>query len=229
MDSLVIFILIVIVIIGLKVVLKINKKQILKIAENDKLNKIVQKLPDNISICKDILKKLKNENVKIEEEENTNCFYFIATNKIILNKEKNYFVRIQTIAHECIHSIQDKKILWFNYIFSNLLNLFFIILIILEITGVIQNTILFTGIFLILILIQYSVRSTLEINAMTKAKYLACEYLKEQNIKEVKEIANKYEMLNKAGIKYTCFQLLSSKLFMVFIYLIISIILNLVK
>ena len=110
MDSLVIFILIVIVIIGLKVVLKINKKQILKIAENDKLNKIVQKLPDNISICKDILKKLKNENVKIEEEENTNCFYFIATNKIILNKDSKYFTRVQTIAHECIHSIQNKNI-----------------------------------------------------------------------------------------------------------------------
>ena len=229
MNELIILIIIIMAIILCRIILGVNKKKILEIAENKKLNKITENLPDNLGICKEILRKLKNENIKIEEDNNTNCFYFIATNKIILNKEKNYFVRIQTIAHECIHSIQDKKILWFNYIFSNLLNLFFIILIILEITGVIQNTILFTGIFLILILIQYSVRSTLEINAMTKAKYLACEYLKEQNIKEVKEIANKYEMLNKAGIKYTCFQLLSSKLFMVFIYLIISIILNLVK
>lgn len=229
MEELIILIVIIISIIVLKKVFKANVKEIKDIANDEKLNNITKTLPSNKEICKTILKKLNNEDVEIEEEENTNCFYFIATNKIILNKEKNYFVRIQTIAHECIHSIQDKKMLWFNYIFSNLLNLFFIILIILEITGVIQNTILFTGIFLILILIQYSVRSTLEINAMTKAKYLACEYLKEQNIKETNEIANKYEELNKAGIKYTCFQLLSSKLFMLFIYLIISIILNFIK
>ena len=229
MEELIVLIVIIISILVLKIVFKANAKEIKDIANDEKLNNITKTLPSNKEICKTILKKLNNEDVEIEEEENTNCFYFIATNKIILNKEKNYFVRIQTIAHECIHSIQDKKILWFNYIFSNLLNLFFIILIILEITGVIQNTILFTGIFLILILIQYSVRSTLEINAMTKAKYLACEYLKEQNIKETNEIANKYEELNKAGIKYTCFQLLSSKLFMLFIYLIISIILNFIK
>ena len=229
MEELIILIVIIISIIVLKKVFKANAKEIKDIANDEKLNNITKTLPSNKEICKTILKKLNNENVEIEEEENTNCFYFIATNKIILNKENSFFVRIQTIAHECIHSIQDKKMLWFNYIFSNLLNLFFIILIILEITGVIQNTILFVGIFFILILIQYSVRSTLEINAMTKAKYLACEYLKEQNIKETNEIANKYEELNKAGIKYTCFQLLSSKLFMLFIYLIISIILNFIK
>lgn len=228
MEELIILIVIIISIIVLKKVFKANVKEIKDIANDEKLNNITKTLPSNKEICKTILKKLNNENVEIEEE-NTNCFYFIATNKIILNKENSYFVRIQTIAHECIHSIQDKKMLWFNYIFSNLLNLFFIVLIILEVTGVIQNTILFAGIFLILILIQYSVRSTLEINAMTKAKYLACEYLKEKNIKEINEIADKYEMLNKAGIKYTCFQLLSSKLFMVVIYLVISIILNFIK
>lgn len=229
MEELIFLIIIIISIILLKIVFKANVKEIKEIAKDEEINNITKNLPSNKEICKEILKKLNNKDVEIEEEENTNCFYFIATNKIILNKENRYFVRVQTIAHECIHSIQDKKMMWFNYIFSNLLNLFFIVLIILEITGVIQNTMLFAGIFLILILIQYSVRSTLEINAMTKAKYLACEYLKEKNIKKVNEIANKYEMLNKAGIKYTCFLLLRSKLFMVFIYFIISIVLNIIK
>ena len=124
MEELIILIVIIISIIVLKKVFKANVKEIKDIANDEKLNNITKTLPSNKEICKTILKKLNNENVEIEEEENTNCFYFIATNKIILNKENSYFVRIQTIAHECIHSIQDKKMLWFNYIFSNLLNLF---------------------------------------------------------------------------------------------------------
>ena len=62
---------------------------------------------------------------------------------------------------------------------------------------------------------------------MIKAKYLACDYLQENNIKEVKEIENKYEKLNELGIKYTCLKLLTSKLFMISIYIVISIIVNL--
>ena len=109
MEELIILIVIIISIIVLKKVFKANVKEIKDIANDEKLNNITKTLPSNKEICKTILKKLNNENVEIEEEENTNCFYFIATNKIILNKENSYFVRIQTIAHECIHSIQDKK------------------------------------------------------------------------------------------------------------------------
>ena len=58
MESLIIFILVVITIIILKIILGSNKKIIMQIANNEKLKNIVQKLPDNINICKDILKKL---------------------------------------------------------------------------------------------------------------------------------------------------------------------------
>ena len=70
MESLIIFILVVITIVILKLMLGSNKKIIMKIANNEKLNNIVQKLPENIDICKVILKKLRNEKVKIEEQEN---------------------------------------------------------------------------------------------------------------------------------------------------------------
>ena len=189
MESLIIFILVVITIVILKLMLGSNKKIIMKIANNEKLNNIVQKLPENIDICKVILKKLRNEKVKIEEQENTNCFYFIATDKIILNKDKKYFTRVQTIAHECIHSIQDKKILWFNYIFANLLNIFWLITIVLTIAGVITQYALFSAIILICIIIFYAIRSYLEIEAMTKAKYIAKEYLEEKQVKETIENA----------------------------------------
>lgn len=229
MESLIIFILVVITIIILKLILGSNKKIIMQIANNEKLNNIVQKLPDNINICKDILKKLKNEKVKIEEQENTNCFYFIATDKIILNKDKKYFTRVQTIAHECIHSIQDKKILWFNYIFANLLNIFWLAITILTITGVITQYALFSTIILISIIIFYVIRSYLEIEAMTKAKYIAKEYLEENKVKETKEIVEEYEKLNDVGIKYTCYKLIISKLYLLLIYTGIGIILNFVR
>ena len=229
MESLIIFILVVITIVILKLMLGSNKKIIMKIANNEKLNNIVQKLPDNINICKDILKKLNNEKVKIEEQENTNCFYFIATDKIILNKDKKYFTRVQTIVHECIHSIQDKKILWFNYIFANLLNIFWLITMILTIAGVITQYALFSAIILICIVIFYAIRSYLEIEAMTKAKYIAKEYLEEKQVKETAEIVKEYEKLNDVGIKYTCYKLISSKLYLLAIYAIMACILNFIR
>ena len=94
MESLIIFILVVITIVILKLMLGSNKKIIMKIANNEKLNNIVQKLPENIDICKVILKKLRNEKVKIEEQENTNCFYFIATDKIILREYKQLHMSV---------------------------------------------------------------------------------------------------------------------------------------
>ncbi len=229
MESLIIFILVVITIVILKLMLGSNKKIIMKIANNEKLNNIVQKLPENIDICKDILKKLRNNKVKIEEQENTNCFYFIATDKIILNKDKKYFTRVQTIAHECIHSTQNKKILWFNYIFANLLNIFWLIITILTITGVITQYALFSAIILICIIVFYVIRSYLEIEAMTKAKYIAKEYLEENQVKETDEIVEEYEKLNDVGIKYTCYKLISSKLYLLAIYTIMGCILNFIR
>lgn len=229
MESLIIFILVVITIVILKIMLGSNKKIIMQIANNEKLNNIVQKLPDNINICKDILKKLNNGKVKIEEQENTNCFYFIATDKIILNKDKKYFTRVQTIAHECIHSTQNKKILWFNYIFANLLNIFWLITMILTIAGVITQYALFSASILICIIIFYVIRSYLEIEAMTKAKYIAKEYLEENRVKETDEIVEEYEKLNDVGIKYTCYKLISSKLYLLAIYTIMGCILNFIR
>lgn len=229
MESLIIFILVVITIVILKIMLGSNKKIIMQIANNEKLNNIVKKFPENIDICKDILKKLRNNKVKIEEQENINCFYFIATDKIILNKDKKYFTRVQTIAHECIHSTQNKKILWFNYIFANLLNIFWLIITILTITGVITQYALFSAIILICIIVFYVIRSYLEIEAMTKAKYIAKEYLEENQVKETDEIVEEYEKLNDVGIKYTCYKLISSKLYLLAIYTIMGCILNFIR
>ena len=53
---------------------------------------------------------------------------------------------------------------------------------------------------------------------MTKAKYIAKEYLEEKQVKETDEIVKEYEKLNDVGIKYTCYKLISSKLYLLAIY-----------
>ena len=45
----------------------INIKKLNKIAIDKELNKISEKYPDNIEICKEILKKMENEKTQIEE------------------------------------------------------------------------------------------------------------------------------------------------------------------
>ena len=100
---------------------------------------------------------------------------------------------------------------------------------ILTFAGVIIQYALFSAIILICIIIFYVIRSYLEIEAMTKAKYIAKEYLEEKQVKETNEIVEEYEKLNDVGIKYTCYKLISSKLYLLAIYAIMACILNFIR
>ena len=96
--SLAIFMILILII--LAIVYQINIKKVKEFAERKELDEITKKYPSNIEICKSILKKLGNENVKIEEDkEASNCLYIAITNKIIIADVKNSYTRIQTIAH----------------------------------------------------------------------------------------------------------------------------------
>ena len=118
MELIVIIIVSVALAVILKTILNINIKEIEKRGMEEKLNKLSEKYPSNVDICRDILKKLKNEDVKIEEDkEATTTLYLAVTNKIFIADTKSSYTRIQTMAHECLHSIQDKKMLMFNFIF----------------------------------------------------------------------------------------------------------------
>jgi hypothetical protein len=205
---------------ALKLIYKINIKDIKNIGENNKqLDEEVSKYPSNIEICKTILKKLNNENVKIEENEGADsCVYIALSNKIIIANMRNSFTRIQTISHECLHSIQDRGILLFNYIYSNLYIMYFIIMVILGIFKILPYKILFFILYILLSFIYYFIRSYLENDAMIKARYIAEEYIREQKIsseKNIKEILNQYDKLNHIGIKtvnYGMFLMISIKI-----------------
>lgn len=228
MENIIIIIISIIAIIILKIILKINIKEIKTIGMDEELNKIVEKYPNNEKIAKEILKKIKNEKVKIEKnEESENTMYIAVTDKIIIGNTKGSYTRIQTMAHECLHSIQPRITLMFNFIYSNIYMIFYLIMIIMTIAKVISNEMLFINIFLIMSLIYYMIRIYLEDEAMYKAKNLAREYMEELAISEKDEIitiVDGFERLNKAGIKSVHYSTFTGILLKVIIFNIVALI-----
>ena len=210
MEFLIISIITIILLILLKHVFSINKKKILELAKNEELNNISKKYPSNVDMCKRYLEKLNNKNVKIEEDNNKETSLYIAiTNKIVIANINNSFTRIQTIAHECLHSIQDRKILIFNFIFSNIYLLYYLIICILALFNILPYKTMFLIIYLIMGLTKYIVRTYLENDAMIKAKFLAKDYLEEEKIsskEEIEKIIKTFDKLNDLGIKYMHYQ-----------------------
>lgn len=196
-------------IIVLTICLNIKLKDIKKlkqISEDKELNKIVEKFPEDKQICKEILKQLKNEDVAIEEDNDSKTsLYLVMQNKILIGKI-NSFARIQTIAHECAHSVQNKVVLKSNYIISNINNIFFIVLIILRLLNIVNLKVGYILIiaFIVMQVINYIIRSYLETEAMVKAEYVAKEYIEKSKITnetENKKITNGYREINKIGVK----------------------------
>lgn len=212
MEYLIILVISIIFLIILKFIFSVDIKEIKKLGENNELDNITNVFPNNITICKKYLHKLNNEKVKIEENKDGETSLYIAiSDKIIIANLKNSFTRIQTIAHECLHSVQDRKILIFNNIFSNIYLLYFVIILILAILKVLPYKIMFLNIFIIFGLIYYVVRAYLENDAMIKARFLAKEYMEEEKIlkqNEIDKIVKEYDKINNIGIKCVNYNLL---------------------
>lgn len=227
MEFVVVLIFLIVIGIFIKIVFGVDIKKVKEISKNEYLDKITSKYPDNINICKEILKKINNDSVNIVEDKNSNTtLYLVNSNKIFIANLRESYTRIQTIAHECLHSIQDKKMLWTNFIFSNVYLLYFIIINILAICNVLQNKMMFLTILSLGGLVYYVIRAYLENDAMIKARYLAKEYMEDKNISSKEEIENiikKYDELNKVGIKCVNFQLFFSIIFKCMIFCLICI------
>lgn len=212
----------------LKYIFKIDIKKIEPLKENKELENYTNKFPENVDIAKEMLNILKNDKVKIEEVKNTQTSLYVAvTNKILIADMKNNYARIQTIAHECLHSIQDRRLLIFNFIFSNINIIYLIGIIIFTLTHTIQNTMLHIFILTLFAIIKLAVRGYLEIDAMTNAKYFAKEYMESKKLltkKEVEDIVKKYNEITQLGIPFTIVQLLTTSLLEILVYAIIVIV-----
>lgn len=211
-----------------KIIFKINFKKAKELENNETMQKITDKFPENIEIAKEMLEMLENKEVTIEQAKNTKTSLYIAvTNKISIADLKDNYGRIQTIAHECMHSVQDRTLLMFNFIFSNISILYFIIITILSICNVVKNNMLQIGILLLFAFIQFAVRAYLEIDAMTKSRYLAKEYIDKKNLctkQETEELIKEYDKINKMGIPFIVDNLATNAFARICIYIIITII-----
>ena len=201
-------------------------KTLKEVGYDSSFSEITNKLPENQEICKAILKKLKNEQVTIKEEENNTASLYIAINNtIMIANIKNTFSRVQTIAHECLHSIQNRRILLFNFFFSNIYFLYFFAICILKILKILNFSMLHIFILIIFGFIYYAIRSYLEIDAMTKAEFLAKEYMEEEkrlSQEEIAIIAEKNKQVTEIGIKLTNYQLILNCFLKIVIFAVIN-------
>ena len=223
MTLIIIIMLLAVVLLVLAKVYDINMRKLKQFVEYEekKFNKLIEGYPSNIEICKYILNKLNNSTVKIEEDKEAKTSMYIAlSDKIIIADVKNSYTRIQTIAHECLHSVQKRKMQVFNFIYSNIYLLYFVIVTILAILNKLQDSMLYIAIMILFSYIYYFVRSYLENDAMIKAKYLAKEFMEEVKIssdEEIDKIIKSYEKLNDIGIKTVNYQLMLETLIKVII------------
>lgn len=228
MEAIVVIALMLVSIVMFKYIFKIDFKKIEPLKENKELEALTDKFPENVQVAKEMLEMLGNSKVKIEEAKNTQTSLYIAvTDKISIADMKNNYARIQTIAHECLHSVQDRRLLLFNFIFSNIIIIYWIVIAILTIMNIIQNTFIPIFVLLLLTTIKFAVRGFLEIDAMTKAKYLAEKYIKSKNIiteEETEKLITTYDEINKLGVPFTIVHILVGSFASILIYAIISLI-----
>lgn len=206
-----------------------NIKIIKETGENKILNNITNKLPENEQICKDILSILNNKNVIIKAgvENTQSSLYIVATNTILIGNIKNTFTRVQTIAHECIHSIQDKRLLWFNFIFSNMYLLYFAIITVVALFNKLPKVNIFAIILIMMSMLLFFVRSYIETDAMIRARFLAKEYLEEKrnlvSKDDAKTVIENYDKLNEIGVKFYNLKLLFDYLVKVIVFCLVAI------
>ena len=223
-------VLLAVILIGLKIVLGVNIKKIKELSQKSPLDELTKRLPDNEEMGKQMLHMLKNDDVKIEksvDEKSGTSLYLVMGNKIIMADGKGSYAGVQTMAHECLHSVQSKRMLWFNFIYSNFYIIYTLVVIVLTILKIIKDTSLQLYILSLLGFVFYIVRSYLETDAMTKAKFLAKDYLEQKNLhskEEIEMLISAYDEINKVGIPTTNYTLVVNVLSKLLLYSIIALI-----
>lgn len=228
MEYIIIILISIICILLLKQIFRIKISNLKNYKDSETLTELSNKFPENLELTKEILRKLNNENVTIKENLDSETSLYIAlTNTISISSKKNTCARIQTIAHECIHSVQSRTTQISNFIISNIYIFYFLIISILTLLNIIKNPLIYLSILTILGFIQFAIRAYLEIDAMTRAKYLAKEYMEEKGIiakEEINLLCNEYEKINKMGIPFYVWNLFSGNMIKIIIYAVIALV-----
>lgn len=198
------------------VIINFNEmKKIKEQAIDEKYDRKIAMLPDNKQVCNE-LQKMINKECEIQLDDNTtSSAYIFFLDKIILSNNeisKKSFSRILFIAHECIHSIQNKNMHIANFTLKNAVNIFTIALFVILFMNKITVDILLT--YFLVAFISFCINMILETDAIYRSIILARKYLSKYNLDE---IADRYEEIIPKTIKGIYFRYASSYIYVIFI------------
>lgn len=191
------------------IILNRYMKEARELSSNMELDEYSKVFPGNLEICKEMQKIVDSKcDIKLDDSTKSSAYIFLNNQIILSNNEdsKKNYSRVLFIAHECIHSIQPKKVLLLNFILFNLMNLYNILtLIILLLLDIKSYEII--AIAMLISFAQVYVKISLEVDAVYRSLILSEEYLKDKNCDKLIE-RYKYIIPKTISVVYISYILL---------------------
>ena len=194
--------------------------------EQQEANNIVEKLPENSVIAKDILNIVSNNTTKVVFDKNIKNSYYIYfkdTIYISSSKEKNNnFHRCLLIAHECRHSIQSKLVQKINFILSNLELVFFILTLIILMCFKVYNI---KYVYLVVCILSMIPRLYLELDAIFSSLKISNSYVGTKlDKKETEKLNDIYTSQIKILLPISIIPLFIDKIIRIFVIFLLKLI-----
>lgn len=193
--------------------------------EQQEANNIVEKLPENSVIAKDILNIVSNNKTKVVFDKNIKNSYYIYFKDTIYisSKEKNNnFHRCLLIAHECRHSIQSKLVQRINFILSNLELVFFILAFIILMCFKVYYI---KYVYLVVCILSMVPRIYLELDAIFNSLKISNTYVSTKlDKKETEELNEIYKDQIKILLPISIIPLFIDKIIRIFVIFLLKLI-----
>ena len=195
-----------------------------KFASDELLNEQTENLLSNDEICKEIQEMVESKcEIKLDDKAKSSAYIFFLNKIILSNTEesrKNY-TRVMFIAHECVHSVQDKVTHIINFAIVNIKNIFDIVLLVLILLG--KGNLELISISLLISILSFYYRIILETDAVYRSVIISRKYLEKRNMDN---IAEKYEEIVPKTVQGMYFSyimpILVRKMIFVLLFLIIK-------
>ncbi|MBE5813135.1 MAG: hypothetical protein E7314_05720 [Clostridiales bacterium] len=170
-----------------------KKSNVEEVIHDEEISPILKNIGDNEVIAKEILGNLNNTHTGVEKNKDEKIkasFYNCNTDKIVIKDTKDLedLSRVVHIAHECVHSLQDKKLQKIHFFISNIQILYFLAIFIYFFYNKnieLRFTLLLVQVFIFFI--TFFIKVVLESDATYRAVLVSLEYLHDKlNPKQLK-------------------------------------------
>lgn len=193
--------------------------------EQQEANNIVEKLPENSVIAKDILNIVSNNTTKVVFDKNIkNSYYIYFKDTIYISSKENNnnFHRCLLIAHECRHSVQSKLMQRINFILSNLELVFFILAFIILMCFKVYYI---KYVYLVVCILSMIPRLYLELDAIFSSLKISNSYVsKKLDKKETEKLNDIYTSQIKILLPISIITLFIDKIIRIFVVFLLKLI-----